>query len=208
MTGHISAYREAEHRFEGRPDEFWEFLERNRREDPTLAIGWAVMRARRFYGWDQVTIAQRTEIKDARGHVIEEPISKTFVSSLLSGKSNALPLTYLRLARATEVSPIEFYLAEQWLDPADVIAFSMPDKETALPVLQKLLSIPEKSRPKARAVALAVLDSVYEVETANEPPTPVGEMAPRNARSLERTGSAAPEPNPRRGKSRKKPETT
>ncbi len=163
----LSSYREAESQFGTNTDELWEFLEVNRLNDPTLAIGWALLRARRFFSWDNMTVAQRTAVRDELGNLIEEPISKTFLSSLLSGKSKASPHTYKRLARVCEVSPLDFYLAEGWLDPGDVAAYTIPDRELATPVLTKLLRIPRHMRAKARAVVLAVLDSIYEEAESN-----------------------------------------
>jgi hypothetical protein len=183
-----SAYREVEARFGPNSDALWEYLEAHRLDDPTLTVGWALLKARRYFGWDNATVAQKTAITNARGQVIEEPLSKTFISSMLSGKSKAAPNTYVRLARVCEVSPLDFYLAEGWLDPGDIAAYDLPDKETALPVMQRLLALPQEVRPKARAVVLSILDSVYDVETSRHANDGVNGTSNENA-LLERTAS-------------------
>jgi hypothetical protein len=165
-----SAYREAERAYGHDPDAFWEYLERHKLDDWTLAIGWAFVRAKRFRGWDQTTVSARTAVTDHRGRIIEEPISKTFITSMLSGKSHPAPPTYARLARAMEISPLVFYLAEGWLDPADIASYDLPEREESLPVIQRLAKLPEEQRPKARALIFSILDSIYDVEQYRQAP--------------------------------------
>lgn len=157
-----SPYREAERQYGTATDALWEYLEANKHEDGSIAVGWALERARRYFHLDQQQIAQGTAIYDGRGNLLQEPISKSFVSALLSGRTKASPPTYVRIARAAQVSPLEFYLAEKWLDAADVAAYDMPEKDVALPIIQKLLDLPEHRRPRAKAVVLSVLESISE----------------------------------------------
>lgn len=176
-----SAYRRAEAEYGTASDELWEYLEKNKHEDGTLAVGWALERARRYFHLDQQTVAQRTAIADGAGNVVEEPISKSFISALLSGRTKAAPPTYARIAHAAQVSPLEFYLAEHWLDPADISAYDMAEKDVALPIIQKLLSLPEWRRPRAKAVVLSVLESLAEAE--NVPPPEAEEATNGNGKA-------------------------
>lgn len=162
----LSAYRRAESQFGTNTDALWEYLEAHRLDDPTLAIGWALLRARRYFNWDNQTVASKTAVSNERGDLIEEPLSKTFISSLLSGKSSASPSTYRRLAKVCEVSPLDFYLAEGWLDPGDIGAYNLPEREMATPILTRILRLPPYMRARARAVVLSVLDSIYESDRA------------------------------------------
>src|SRR5215212_8843364 len=84
-------------------DQLWEYLESHKHEDASLAVGWALERAKRFFNRDAASVAQRTAVLDSSGNLVEEPISKSFVSALLSGRSKASPPTYTRLAHAAEV---------------------------------------------------------------------------------------------------------
>jgi hypothetical protein len=167
---YISPYRKAQQEFRGNDDGLWEYLEENKYDDPTLMLGWAFERAKRFFGYDQVTIAAKTGRTDGRGNVIEEPISKSFVSSMLSGQSRVSPEVYLRLADVCEVSVLDFHLAERWIRQSDIAAYSVPERQEAMPIIMRLLDIPRADRPKARAVVLSVLDSIYSL-----PPEPVAE---------------------------------
>lgn len=167
-----SAFRRAERDFQGRPDEFWEFLEEHKYDDPTLAIGWAIERAKRFYNRDQASIAARTAVYDEQGRILEEPITRSFVSAMLSARSKVSPPVYKRLARATDTNPIDFYIAEGWVDLSDVAAYDLPDSALALPIIQKVMALPQERRPRARAVVLAMLDSITDIyEHANDPVT-------------------------------------
>lgn len=162
---YISPFRKAQHELGVSTDALWEYLEENKYDDPSLCLGWAFERARRFFNYDQVTIAARTAVTDNRGNVIDEPISKSFVSAMLSGGSRVSPEVYLRLADVCEVSVLDFYLAERWLRQADIAAYSVPERQEAMPVILRLLALPREVRPKARAVVLSVLDSIYSLPT-------------------------------------------
>ncbi len=100
-------------------------------------------------------------MKDAAGVVIGEPISKSFLSAMLYGRSKVSPENYKRLAEATEVNPLHFYIAEGWIE-----------RDQSLPVIHTLMSIPPDQRPHARAVVIAVLDSIYQasLHPQTEPP--------------------------------------
>lgn len=163
-----SAYREAEAKFAGRLNELWAYLEQHRQEDPTLCIGWALRRAERFLGLDQSMVAERTAVTDRRGRTIVPPISKSFVSAMLSGRSKVSPEVYARLARACEVSTVEFFLAEGWLEPADFAALGAADKELTTPLLQRFADIPEEHRPQVRVALLSVLDAFVKAFSAAE----------------------------------------
>lgn len=177
MPSEKSLYRQMEAKFGADEDAFFEWLEHNKHEDYTVAIGWALMRARRYYNLDQVQIAGRTRVVDSRGRELVPPITKSFISAMLSGRSKVQPDVYERLARACDVNPIHFFIAERWMSPSDVAAFNVPERDVALPLLAKLDQIPEPQRPAARATVLAVLDTLIattrgmEERAVAEPPS-------------------------------------
>jgi hypothetical protein len=158
-----SAFRQAERRFAGNPDGLWEFLEEHKHEEPTLCIGWAIERARRYYNYDQATIADHTAIFDTQGNLIEAAISKSFVSAMLSARSRVSPEVYKRLARAYDVNVIEFHIAEGWEDLADIMAYNELDQEVAHPIIQRILALPVDTRPRAVGVMTAVLESIVDI---------------------------------------------
>jgi hypothetical protein len=158
-----SAFRRAEREFAGRPDEFWEWLEQHRHDDPTTAIGYAVERAKRYYGYDQADIAARTEVTDPSGKLIEPAISKSFVSAMLSARSRVSPEVYRRLAVATDTNVIDFHIAEGWEDQADIAAYHFPEQDVAHPIITRILSLPPEQRSRAVGVVTAVLDSIIDI---------------------------------------------
>lgn len=191
-----SEYRKAEDRFGKNEDEFFDWLEQHRYDDWTLCIGWALMRANRVFGRNQVEIAALTAITDSKGRELLPGINKAYISSMLSGTASPPARTYDRLARACGVNPLEFYLAEGWLTTADIAAFSVPDRALALPILEKLDSIPMEDQPAARAVVLSVLDTLISTtqrltqrsKAPEETPKPIAtnEVTNKNARAASR----------------------
>lgn len=157
----VSPYRQAEEEFKGRPDELWEFLEANKREDPTLALGWAVKRAERFYGLDQVQIVAKTEVKDNFGKIIDPAFTKSYLSALLSRRTTASPEAYLRLARALDVNVLEFHIAEGWVPTEYIAAFQLPERELVTPILAELGKFDPAMQPNARAVVITVLQAMH-----------------------------------------------
>lgn len=79
---------------------------------------------------------------------------------MLSGRSRVSPEVYVRLADACEVNELDFYLAEHWVRQASIASFSVPERELAMPIIQKILELPKGLRIRGRAVVLAVLDSI------------------------------------------------
>jgi transcriptional regulator with XRE-family HTH domain len=156
----LSPYRQAENEYRGRPDDFWDYLESHRLEDPSLAVGWAVKRAERLYNLDQQQIAERTAVTDRDGNVTIPAISKSFVSAMLTGRSNVSPEVYVRLASACEVNELEFYVAEGWTSAAAIAAYQIPERELVLPILHRISALPRSEQPSARAVVISVLDSI------------------------------------------------
>lgn len=166
-----SPYREAEALHGTDPDAFFKYLEEHRHDDPSLAVGWALKRAERWYNLDQTAVAARTGVTDRWGVEIERPITKSYVSAMLVGRTNVSPGVYRRLAEACHVNVIHFHLAEGWEDEADIAAYSYPDQELAHPILSRIIKLPRERRAHATAVVTAVLDSIQdflERERAND----------------------------------------
>jgi hypothetical protein len=186
VEGTESLYRKAERELGRDPDAFWEYLERHKHDDRTLCIGWAIKRAERYLNRDQATVAQHTAVVDRTGRVLEEPISKSFVSAMLSGRSKVTPQVYVRLAEACEVSELEFYIAEGWTQPASIAAYNTPERAMAQPILARLAALRPDQQPSAVAVVLGVLDSVHSLGTRPEPEAPA--VAASTDRPLRRPG--------------------
>lgn len=160
-----------------------------------MAIGWAIERAKRFFNYDQATIADRTAVYGPGGEMIEAPISKSFVSAMLSARSRVSPEVYKRLARATNVNVIDFHIAEGWEDEADIGAYHFVDQEVAHPILTRILKLPRHQRARAVGVVTATLDSIMDISgivpspldnppsdppAADDPPDPPAAVATKN----------------------------
>ena len=168
MTTALSPYRKAEADFANDPDGFFQYLEAHKLDDPTLAFGWAIERSRRYFNRDQAAIADRTAVIDGRGNVLEEPVSRSYVSAILAGRSRVAPQTYRRFADALEINPVLFFLAEGWLTTADLVAYELPERHSTLPIISKIMDLPPAQQARARALVLAVLDSIYELAQSQE----------------------------------------
>lgn len=120
-----SLYRHSESKFINHPDKLWALLEQDRHDDPTLCIGWALERAKRIINRSKDAVVARTGYYNEQGKKIEEPISVSTLEDLLSGHYKATPQLYVRLARACEVSVLEFYIAEGWVEAEDIAAFGL-----------------------------------------------------------------------------------
>lgn len=163
MSTSESPYRKAERELGNNPDAFWEHLEEHKYDHWTLAVGWALKYAERNHHLDQSAVADRTVTHDSAGRPVDAAISKSYISAMLSGRSHPPAETYKRLARACGVNPIEFQLAEGWLDHADIAAFNLPEQELVRPILQRLFDTPPQYRPRARALVTSMLDSIQDV---------------------------------------------
>lgn len=162
MTAPESPFRDAERKFGDDRDALWAWLEDNKHSHPTVAIGWAIERARRYLNLDQAAVAERTAVyRD--GQLIEPAISKSFVSAMLSARSRVSPEVYRRLAAATDVNVIHFHIAEGWEDEADVASYHFADQEVAHPIITRILRLPRDTRPRAVGVVTATLDSIQSI---------------------------------------------
>lgn len=169
-TTTFSAYRQAERAYEGRPDEFLEYLEAHRLEDVTLCLGYWLRWAERELNFDQATVAARTEVRNAAGEVAQRALTRGYLSQVLTGATSADPRTWARLADAVGCNPVEFYLAEGWLRPAHIESYTLLDSHLYQPLLETLHRISDRTlRRSAVAVATATVDTILQMQTKKEP---------------------------------------
>lgn len=149
-----SPYREAEQKYGDDEDGFYEYLRQHRLDDPSLCVGFYLKRAARELNRNQSDVAAFTESSSA------PPVTRGFISQMLTGHTKATPSTYTRLARAMDANPVEFFLAEGWLDTGDLLAYHLPYATDWTPVAKKLADIPALRRPAVIEVVSAVLDTL------------------------------------------------
>lgn len=119
MTNKKSAYCEASERFQD-PEHLYTYLQEHLHDDTTLWLGYYLMRARRLEGRDLAQVAH------------DAGMSPLSISMLLSGKSEASPAIYDRLAHALDANPVELFLASGWLTPTEVAEYTEPDNQDGL----------------------------------------------------------------------------
>jgi transcriptional regulator with XRE-family HTH domain len=154
-----SPYRIAQRDYGADLDGFWEYLKANRDNDPTLNLGYHLMRVEREQGWNQSDVAGRTGVTQG-GKVIDKPLTRGYISALLSGRSQAHPETLARVYRSMNANPAEYYRCKGWLDDAEIAAAVSPMVELAMPIIRKLASASDAMRPTLIAVVLASLDTL------------------------------------------------
>lgn len=153
-----SPYRDAEQKFND-PDELFDYLREHRLDDASLCLGYWLMYADRELGLNQSDVARRTAVvKD--GEVIVPELTRGFLSAVLSRRTRATPDTYTRIARAVGANPIEFFLAEGWVDPSDITAYSLPHANEWQPIAKKLDAVPPTERRKVVALVGSIIDAV------------------------------------------------
>lgn len=165
MKPPISAYRQAEQTYKD-PDEFLEYLHTHRLDDVTLCLGYWLRKAEKDLGFDQATVAARTEVRNAAGAITQRALTRGYLSQVLTGATRADPHTWVRLADVLGANPVEFYLAEGWLRPAHIESYNSADNHLFLPLLDALLQIKDRSlRRSAVAVATATVTTILEMQT-------------------------------------------
>lgn len=167
-----SPYRIAQRKFGPDLDAFWEYLQKERDNDPTLNLGYHLMRVEREMGWNQSDVAGRTGVIQG-GKVVEKPLTRGYISALLSGRSQAHPETLARVYRAIGANPAEYYRTKGWLDDAEIAAAVSPMVELAMPLLRKLAGAPPALQPTLLAVLTASIDTLLLARTEQQsgPPT-------------------------------------
>lgn len=154
-----SPYREAEQNYVNDQDGLFEYLRQHRLDHSSLCLGYWLLYADRVLGMNQSDVARRTGVwKD--GEVVVPELTRGFLSALLSGRTRSTPDTYTRIARAVGANPLEFFLAEGWIDPSDIVAYSLPHANEWQPIAKKLDAVPPLDRPKVVVLVGAIIDTV------------------------------------------------
>lgn len=144
--------------------EFLQQLKPIRLEDITLCLGYWFLWCRVYRDLDQSAILARTGVYDKEGRMLEKPFSRGYPSLVLSGLSRARPDTWKRFADAMDISPVEFYIADGWLSPADVLSFQIDGSIQYRAVVDALEKVPEKSRNRAAAFIVAALGTIASMQ--------------------------------------------
>lgn len=150
-----SSYQRAKDRFGDDKDGFYDWLREHRLDDVTLCLGYYLERAKREFNWNQTDVAERTRSRT------EPPITRSFLSATLSGRSGIRADTWVRIANALEANPLEFFIAEGWIDVGHIAAYQVPAANVILPIATKLEQIKGRQQQIAAVSMLgAVLDTV------------------------------------------------
>jgi hypothetical protein len=137
-----SPYSKAKIHYRHDSDAFYEYLRTHRLEDATLCLGYYVERAKRERGWNQTDIAERTKTPT------DPPLTRSFISAALAGRTGVKADTWKRVADALEANPLEFYLAQGWLDPGDIAAYQVPHASLLMGVSRLMDQVdPENYQP-------------------------------------------------------------
>lgn len=149
-----SQYRRAKDRFGEDDDALYEYLRYHRLEDTTLCLGFYLMRAQRELNLNQADVAERTRTKN------DPPITRSFLSVLLGGRSGIRADTWVRIANALDANPLEFFIAEGWIEPGHISSYQVPHSDLMLPLATKLDEVRPEFRQSAVAMIVAVIDTV------------------------------------------------
>lgn len=150
-----------EREFDRDEDGFFEWLKIHRLESPDVCLGYHLKRVAREHNLDQVSIADRTAVNG------QPPLTRSFISAMLSGRSGVRPDSWLRLADALDTNVIEFYLAEQWLTPSDIAAYQVPHAARYADLTALLDKVPDEVQRAAIALCKAVLETVIQQQKTN-----------------------------------------
>lgn len=143
-----SRYRDALDEYGHDPDALYDYLQKNRLADPSLALGYYLMRAEKLMNRNQSDIAD------------EAGVSRAFISAILSGRTRSTPQTYTRIARAVGANPLEFLIAEGFIDAADVAAYQMPGAREWQQMGEMLVGLDEADRHNTVAMVRAIVKTV------------------------------------------------
>ena len=136
-------------------DQLFEYLEQHRLKDITLCVGYWLVWAERNLNMNQ------SDVADAAG------VTRSFISSLLSGRTLSKPETFERIARATGANPVEFLVAAGLVEPSDILAYQVPGRADLQVLADKLIHIPAHKRQKYVTLAASILDLAID-ETLGE----------------------------------------
>jgi hypothetical protein len=158
-----SKYRAAEATYGRNTDALFAYLHEHRLEDLTLCLGYWLLYADRTLGLNVSDVAARakrpvdTRVEGEAATVVEEPLSRGFLSAILSGRSKAKPQTFRRIAEVIGCNPLEFGLADGWFDEVDIRNYKLPSAGDFSPVARELDDIPIGERRKVVALMLAIV---------------------------------------------------
>jgi len=159
-----SRYQRAKEEFGEDKDGLYDYLREHRLQDPSLCLGYYLMRAQREMNWNQTDVAERTRTRT------EPPITRSFLSAGLSGRSGIRADTWVRIANALDANPLEFFIAEGWIDVGHIAAYQVPAANVILPIATKLEQIQGRQQQIAAVAMLgAVLDTVLLQQATQNP---------------------------------------
>lgn len=155
-----SPYRIAQREHGSSIDEFFDYLTANRFGDATLNLGYHLMRAERERNLNQSDVAAHTAVYGQNGSVIEKPLTRGYISALLSGRSQAQPETIARVYRAMGANPVEYHVAKLWLEDTEVRSYAQNLPDAALPLVQRISELPPAQQATVVQFCLAAVDTL------------------------------------------------
>lgn len=155
-----SPYRNAQREHGSSIDEFYDYLTKHRFDDPTLNLGYHLMRAERERNLNQSDVAAHTGVYSPNGQTIEKPLTRGYISALLSGRSQAQPETIARVYRAMGANPVEYHVAKLWLEDTEVRSYAQNLPDAALPLVQRISELPVAQQATVVQFCLAAVDTL------------------------------------------------
>lgn len=149
-----SPYKRAKEQFGEDKDGLYDYLREKRLDDPSLCLGYYILRARRERNLNQADIAERTRTRT------DPPITRSFLSAALSGSSGIRADTWVRIAHALDANPLEFFISEGWIDPGHIAAYQVPTANVILPLATKLEQVQGRQQQLA---AVSMLSAVFDI---------------------------------------------
>lgn len=141
---------------------FYGWLREHRLEDTSVCLGYYLYRAARELNLNQADVAARTGTKN------DPPLTRSFISALLGGRSGIRADTWVRIAKACDANPLEFFQAEGWIEQGDISAYKVPNANMMLTLARKLDQFSPAFQSTFITMAEAMADTLLQQQTLVE----------------------------------------
>lgn len=157
-----SLYKRMRAHYGADDDAFYRWLAKSRHEDTSVCLGYYLKRAERELNLNQADVAART------GTDREPPLTRSFISALLAGRSGIRADTWVRIAEACDANPLEFFIAEKWIKPGHIAAYQVPNANMLLSLARKLDDFSPAFQHTFITMAEAMADTLLSQQTLVE----------------------------------------
>lgn len=157
-----SLYRRMKTQYGDDEEGFYRWLREHHLEDTSVCLGFYLKRAERELNLNQADVAARTGTRD------EPPLTRSFISALLRGRPGIRADTWVRIAKACDANPLEFFLAEGWIEQGDISAYKVPHANMMLGLARKLDDFSPAFQQTFITMAEAMADTLLQQQTLVE----------------------------------------